>query len=129
MPLTLDVFSSDRVLMFRRIEFIEQTNKKTRLPWDKGDRSWKHGLMGVWMNGECCDMAMDAISALDAPNVMRNCRFYFTEKGWDEMGRKIVHACKKTGQRFRIITIKEKSVDVVARDKFQVAVRPRKKCK
>ena len=105
--------------MYRRIEL---TNKL-------GDNFWrKTGLMGFY--DEKTQDVLDAwINKLSGPCAPRNSRFYFTEEGWKEVGSKVVDACKKTGQEFRIITIKEKSVDVIAKGPFEVAVRPRKKKK
>lgn len=57
----------------------------------------------------------------------KNVRFYFTEKGWNIYGRRTIKLCQRVGQQYRVIRIKEKSVDVVFRDEFQVAVRPRKR--
>ena len=57
----------------------------------------------------------------------KNCRYFFTEYGWKKMGRKVIEACQRTNQEYRIIKVKEKSVDVVYKDEIQVAVRPRKR--
>jgi hypothetical protein len=35
--------------------------------------------------------------------------------------------CQQVGQRYRVLRIKENAVDVIYRDEFQVAVRPRRK--
>jgi hypothetical protein len=59
--------------------------------------------------------------------IERNCRFYLTEEGWRRYGRPTIRACQRVGRRYRVIAIKEKSVDVIYRDEAQVAVRPRKK--
>lgn len=56
-----------------------------------------------------------------------NARFYFTERGWQEVGSKVMEACKKTGQRFRILTVKERSVNVVWKDPLEVAAQPIKR--
>ena len=56
-----------------------------------------------------------------------NCRFYFTEKGWREVGRNVVAAARQTSQEFRVVTIKETDPQVVWRDKvrgYEVAVQP-----
>lgn len=47
--------------------------------------------------------------------------FYFTEKGFDRFGRDIVKRLSKEGILYRIIKVKEKSIDVKYRDKYQVA--------
>ncbi len=112
--------------MYRRIELIgkwlnEFESEEVKTEW------FKTGLAGYYG-----DDTLEIFNAwayqLHAPrHVPRNCRFYFTEEGWKEVGSKVIDACKRTGQEFRIITIKEKSVDVVAKAPLQVAVRPRKK--
>jgi hypothetical protein len=59
-----------------------------------------------------------------------NCRFYFTEKGWKEVGRNVVAAAQHSGQEYRIVAIKETDAEVVWRDKlmgYEVAVQPRAK--
>lgn len=108
--------------MYRRIELI------THEPVDMIDRNVldikgglcfipvKEGVAEVWMN-------------MPAPNkpVRKNCRFYFTEKGWDVYGRKIINACQKVGQEYRVKRIKENSVDVFYKDEIQVVVRPLRK--
>src|SRR6185503_7002646 len=45
--------------------------------------------------------------------IERNCRFYFTEEGWRRYGRPTIRACQRVGRRYRVIAIKEKSVDVI----------------
>ena len=71
---------------------------------------------------------IQAWNALNAPRraLYKNCRFYFTEEGWRRYGRPTVAACQKAGQEYRVIRLKERSVDVMYRDECQVAVRPRK---
>ena len=59
-----------------------------------------------------------------------NCRFFFTEKGWREVGRNVIRAAQRTGQDYRIIAIKETDAQVVWRDKlrgYEVAVQPKRK--
>lgn len=87
--------------------------------------NWKHGLTGIGGNGEVADAWID----MKGPRrrLFKNCRFYFTDEGWRRYGRPTVAACLRTGQRFRVIAIKEKSMDVVYRDEIQVAVRPKRK--
>lgn len=57
----------------------------------------------------------------------KNCRFFFTEKGWEECGSKACAKLREMKVEFRVITIKEKSVDVVWKASHEVAVRPRRK--
>ncbi len=99
--------------MFRRIELINQNSALG-----------KSGLM------TCSPLeVLLAWTALKSPRgqLYKNCRFYFTEEGWRRYGRPTVAACQKTGQEYRVIRVKERSVDVMYRDEWQVAVRVRKK--
>lgn len=105
--------------MYRRIELINQNKDGTEYKW---------GLMGVshW------DVAMAWANDLRGPyrSIPPNCRFYFTEKGWDKIGRKVIAACIRTNQRYRVIAIKETDAQVVWRDKYtgyEVAVQPKRK--
>ena len=87
------------------------------------DRDWKQGLMGLTRH----EAVARAWIQIPAPRrLTKNTRFYFTEEGWRRYGRKTVAACLTVGQRYRVIRIKEKSVDIVYRDDVQVAVRPQK---
>ena len=126
--------------MFRRIELIDEMSEEPyrkfieamRQSIDDPDyhierdypRFWKSGLTGfgnpvVW----------EAWVHMNSPRrpVNRNARFYFTEEGWRRYGRKTIEVCQQVCQRYRVIRIKENSVDVVYRDEVQVAVRPKKK--
>lgn len=127
--------------MFRRIELIERMRLTRRTEWLRGFAAvaglsvaavdqitsidWKHGLTGVGGNNEVADAWID----MKGPRrrIFKNCRFYFTEEGWRRYGRPTVAACLRTGQRFRVITIKERSVDVMYRDEVQVAVRAKRR--
>ena len=126
--------------MYRRIELIDEMSAEEyralidslRQGVDDEDidfereypRFWKSGLMGygnpaVW----------DAWANMNSPRrpVNRNARFYFTEEGWRRYGRKTIEVCQQVGQRYRVLSIKENAVDVIYRDEYQVAVRPKKK--
>ena len=123
-------------MMFRRIELIHQLTPREHRAFLKAlgranntiepqlSRFWKSGLMGFSHFG-----VVQAWAKINKPRraISKNCRFYFTEEGWKRYGRPTVSACQKVGQEYRIIRIKEKSVEVVYRDKFQIAVRPRRK--
>jgi hypothetical protein len=87
-------------------------------------RYWKTGLMGFGN-----EVVTEAWVQMPSPkrSLYKNCRFYFTEAGWRRFGRPTISACQKTNQEYRVLRIREKSVDVVYRDEYQVAVRPRKK--
>jgi hypothetical protein len=130
----------DLVTMFRRIELFDEISEEhyrrfieaTQRSIDDPDyriekdnpRFWKSGLAGfgnpvIW----------DAWGQMNSPRypVNKNTRFYFTEEGWRRYGRKTIEVCQQVGQRYRVIRIKENSVDVIYRDEVQVAVRPKKK--
>ena len=87
-------------------------------------RFWKTGLMG-YGNPAVWDAWLDMNSPRRPVN--RNARFYFTEEGWRRYGRKTIEVCQQVGQRYRVLRVKESAVDVIYRDEFQVAVRPKKK--
>jgi len=122
--------------MFRRIELIHQLTSTEYRAFLKAVRQssqasqyqlirfWKSGLLGTRSLGVAY-----AWSELNSPrrSLYKNCRFFFTEDGWNRYGREAISACQKTGQEYRVIRIKERSVDVMYRDAYQVAVRPRKK--
>lgn len=71
----------------------------------------------------------EAWASINVPwrTLYKNCRFYFTESEWKRYGRPTVAACQKTRQQYRVICIKERSVEVLYRDEFQIAVRPKKR--
>jgi hypothetical protein len=106
--------------MFRRIELIHE------LPAQAGELPlrMKSGIMG-WGKVE----VFDAWAKMNNPrrDVHRNSRFYFTEAGWRKYGRATVAACQFHGQGYRVLRIKESAVDVIYRDEWQVAVRPKRK--
>jgi hypothetical protein len=59
-----------------------------------------------------------------------NAKFYFTELGWDKIGRNVVAACIRTKQDYRVIAIKETDAQIVWEDKytrFEVAIQPKRK--
>lgn len=108
--------------MFRRIEFI--------LPGGVDDEGESYpasteGLMSV-VSGPVAD-AWDDLLGPARSSLPPNCRFYFTEKGWREVGRKVVAAARRTGQEYRMLVIKETDAQIVWRDKvrgYEVAVQP-----
>jgi hypothetical protein len=122
--------------MFRRIEFIKGLSLDGHREWIEalaergasfdGDavRFWKTGIMSPNP-----DAVIEAWSSMNAPRrtLAKNCRFYFTETGWKRFGRPTITACQQTGTPYRVIAIKEKSVDIFYRDEIQVAVRAKKK--
>lgn len=127
--------------MFRRIEIIQHITQSyeqmieaihraagepdIEIRREITQRDWKIGLMGTADTD-----ASDAWVHMPSPRrvaIPRNCRFYFTEAGWRRWGRPAVTACQQFGYDYRVLAIKEKSVDVYYRDEVQVVVRPRKK--
>lgn len=108
--------------MFRRIEFIDSFANT-----DGTVDTFKHGLMGL-----SYDEVVEAwIWKLRGPDrtLPGNVRFYFTEKGWRQIGRLIVRACGQLKLDYRVIRIKENEIEVTWRDKhtgFEVAGQPRR---
>lgn len=103
--------------MFRRIEFIDEDPPLAPL---------KRGLMGA-----ASERVLDAwFDHLKGPpcrgRLPRNCRFYFTEEGWREVGSRVREAAMRDHLAFRVLRVKEASVEVMWRDRYEVAVRPRK---
>ena len=66
--------------------------------------------------------------ALKAPEIENSkARFYFTEKGWRELGKAIVAQARREGHRVRVYRRKNPlASQVVYRDALQVAILPRK---
>lgn len=122
--------------MFRRIELIDgydadvyqnliQAMQQNGETIDKETTRYrKSGIMGFG-NDVVAEAWVDMPSPKRSPHP--NCRFYFTEEGWRKYGRPTIIACQQTGQEYRVLRIKEKTVDIVYRDEYQAAVRPRKK--
>lgn len=111
--------------MFRRIEFI--------LPgWsdDQNDEPpYKVGLM-LAGSDEIVNAWIEDLRGPTRSSLPPNCRFYFTEKGWRDVGRKVVTAAQRTNSEYRVIAIKETDAQVVWRDKvrgYEVALQPPKK--
>jgi hypothetical protein len=86
----------------------------------------KGGLMFP-ASDEVVDAWIDDLRGPVRSSLPWNCRFYFTEKGWREVGRKVVVAAQRTGQEYRVVAVKETDAQVVWRDKvrgYEVAVQP-----
>ncbi len=113
--------------MFRRIEMIKRIIDEPENPEVPAPIVYFKGGIMASGNGE----VMAAWEDMNVPRrrINKNCRFYLTEEGWKRFGRPIIDACQRTGHQYRVIKIKERSVDVVYRDEIQVAVRPRKQPK
>lgn len=109
--------------MYRRIELINHYKHK-----DHEQNDFKQGLMGV-----STEAVVDAwIYDLRGPyrSIPWNTRFFFTEKGWKEIGKKVIKAAQKDKQDYRVIAIKETDAQVVWKDKhtgYEVAVQPKKR--
>lgn len=54
-------------------------------------------------------------------------RFFFTEKGWKKYGKHILASLMKTEARVQVLSVKENSIEVDYKDKWQVAARPKHK--
>lgn len=104
--------------MYRRIELIDEHIEKTF--W-----ACKHGLMGF----SELEVALSWIDDLSGfrHRFSPRCRFWFTELGWQKVGRKVVAACMKTGQKYRIIAVKHRDLDVERKNAYEVVAMPRKK--
>lgn len=108
--------------MYRRLEIIhpempyqDEDGQPQKFPAEKGgimfanDSSWTKKLRGPRNK-----------------SIPQNTRFFFTEKGWQAIGRHTVARCKESGQEVRVIAVKEDSVNVVWGDEFEVAAQPKK---
>lgn len=93
--------------------------------WDDTNRRWVQipggRLAGAFMAG------LEGFN-LNAPKIKNaRARFYFTEKGWEKVGKAIVARARVQGHVVRVIRRKnpEKS-QIVYADELQVAILPRK---
>jgi len=119
--------------VLRRIELIEPVQQFTTSNGSKHiEPAFKHGLLGsspeavadVWIN------KLRGPYKKSGGNIPRNAKFYFTELGWQEVGRKVVEACQRSRQDYRVVKVKEESVNVVWRNRhygYEVAAQPRKR--
>ena len=111
--------------MFRRIEFVLPGGvlDGEAYPPEKG------GLMHV-VTGPVLEAWIDDLVGPTRSSLPANCRFYFTEKGWREVGRNVVEAAQREGRQYRVLRIKETDAQVVWTDKargYEVAVQPSSK--
>ncbi len=118
--------------MFRRIEIIYERGQTSFVPFNEETWPWEQARWpGNWRKtglnslGPILDLC--GVRAPTEIRTHKNIRFFFTEDGWKRAGRPILHLVKQMGWDHRVLTIKERSVDVVYRDDLQVAVRPRKR--
>jgi hypothetical protein len=109
--------------VFRRIELIHQSGTD---PDGEVYPAQKQGLIPI-STDEVVDAWIDDLRGPTRSSLPRNSRFYFTEKGWREVGRNVVAAAVRSGQEYRVVSIKETYAQVVWRDKvrgYEVAVQP-----
>ena len=109
--------------MYRRIQLINTYKRHD----DQDQYEFIQGLIGI-SRSEVADTWIDKLRGPDR-SLPGNAHFYFTEKGWREVGRPVLEACGRSGQRCRVIRIKENEIDVVWRDKhtgFEVAGQPKR---
>ena len=106
--------------MYRRIELIDECGIVEGV-FD----AYKGGIM---MSG--ADPVIESwVHDLRGPfrSIPRNSRFWFTESGWAVVGRRVVTALGRAGQRYRVVAVKENAINVVWRDRFtgyEVAAQP-----
>ena len=106
--------------MFRRVELIDEIGVREGVY-----EAFKHGLMGL-SNDTVVDAWIESLRGPDR-SIPSNARFWFTEAGWRSVGRRVVEACGRTGQKYRVVRVKESAVAVVWRDRFtgyEVAAQP-----
>jgi hypothetical protein len=106
--------------MYRRLEIVHpEIQYYYQGEWRK-EPAMKLGIFGAH------DLSW--IEVLRGPNktIPANTRFFFTEKGWREVGRHVVAGSKRAGQNVRVIAVKESSVDVVWGDAYEVAAQPKR---
>ncbi len=100
--------------MYRRIQLINH------FQGEKGSLSNRiNGMMGT-----TTAQVMSSWAWMNAARkgVGKNFRFYFTEKGWEDFGRQVVAACRGSGQQYRVMAVRERDVDVLYQDEWQVMV-------
>ena len=84
------------------------------------------GRLGGLTNSHLLSGMLDRLG-IRAPHKLNNdkVRFYFTEKGWRQVGRLIAVEARERGHTFRVIRRKEPNASqVVFRDMLQLAVLP-----
>jgi hypothetical protein len=75
---------------------------------------------------QCSMEVWGCFASMKSPRGGREGKCYFTERGWDEVGRKVIGILKKYKAAFRVLTVKEKEFEVMFEDRVQVVLRPRK---
>jgi hypothetical protein len=112
--------------MYRRIQLINHYDPKKH---EHEQNDFIHGLMGICNSVEIADAWTYKLRGSNHA-LPTNARFYFTEKGWKEVGREVIAACQRSGQDYRVIKVKETDAQVVWRDKYteyEVAIQPKRK--
>lgn len=115
--------------MYRRIELIHKNNTTPELLAkfaSMGIKELPYEKMGI-MSARHEEITDAWIFDLNGPRCSFNSRFYFTEEGWRKVGRKVIAACQRAGQEYRVIAVKENAVDVVFRNEFEIAAQPIRK--
>jgi len=106
--------------MYRRLEILHpEVMYYYHEAWHK-EPAFKMGIMGA------ADFSWAEKLRGPRKTIPQNTRFFFTEKGWQEIGRHVVAGCKQKGQEVRVIAVKESSVNVVWGDEYEVAAQPKK---
>lgn len=69
-------------------------------------------------------MSINNIEELSAPFFTKKGKhkgkFWFTERGFDKFGRLLIDFMKGQNIQYRLIKVKEKSIDIAFRDEYQV---------
>jgi hypothetical protein len=105
--------------MYRRLEVIHpELRYYYHGDWHK-EPAAKLGILGA------ADFSWTETLRGPDRDIPSNTRFFFTEKGWKEVGRHVVAECKRQGQEVRVISVKEASVNVVWGDEYEIAAQPK----
>jgi len=111
--------------MFRRIEMIYPQEITQRADGTlEIDQAFKAGLMACG-DEQVIEAWFEKLNGPGRRIIPRNAKFYFTEPGWQAVGRHVVTACQQVGQEYRVIKIKETEVNVVWRDEYEAAAQPK----
>jgi hypothetical protein len=98
--------------------------RSTSPVWDEARKVWSEEpgrLMGGFMAG------LDGFDLKYPTITNRRARFYFTEAGWQKVGRLIVARARQRGVMLRVLQGKEpRKSQIVYADELQVAILPRK---
>lgn len=111
--------------MYRRIQLIWHHIPQTR--YEMPESWYMQGLMGISIFESDWGEKLRGPKRRSFPT---NARFFFTEKGWKEVGRDIIRRAQEAGQEYKIISIKETDAQVVWQDKYtgyEVAVQPKRR--